>query len=97
MSKAKNVIRNILVCMLALSIPAMLGLNAVESRKYMDLRKDIISLEDKQEVLIEENKSLITDISQLSGSDRIEMIAKEKLDMRPAASGEIVRVEMKGN
>ena len=39
-----------------------------------------------------ENKKLITDISLLSSSDRIEKIAEEDLGMRQAESKEIVRV-----
>ena len=51
----------------------------------------------KQADLVEQNKKLITDISVLSSSDRIEKIATEELEMRPAESDEIVRVEMKGS
>jgi len=95
LSKAGVVIRNILICFFALCIPALLVLNAIQSRKYTELRNEVIELEKKQERLVEENKKLITDISQLSGSDRIESIAENELNMRQAESDEIVRVEMK--
>jgi cell division protein FtsL len=46
--------------------------------------------------LIESNKALVTDISVLSSSERIEKIAVEELGMRKATSDEIVRVSIKG-
>lgn len=54
-----------------------------------------MELEKKQEKLIAENKKLITDISVLSSSDRIETIAENDLGMRKAETEEIVRVEMR--
>ena len=68
---------------------------SVYREKYADLKKEVLSLERKQAELIEQNKKLITDISVLSSSDRIETIAEEELGMRKAESEEIVRVEMK--
>ena len=80
------------LCLLALSIPGLLVLNGIQSSKYRTLKKEVEDLERKQESLIEENKKLITDISLLSSSDRIEKIAEEDLGMRQAESKEIVRV-----
>ncbi len=93
--KNNNIARSISVCFLALCIPAFLIVNAVQSRKYIELRNDVIELEKKQEKLVEENKRLITEISQLSSSDRIESIAENELNMRQAESEEIVRVELR--
>ena len=81
----------------------MLGLYAMQAKKYTDLSKEIIELEAKQEKLIEENKKLIeenkklvSDISQLSSAERIERIAVEELGMHKAETEDIVRVEMTG-
>lgn len=87
----------VLVSLFALSIPGLLILNGLQSRKYTDLKDEILTLEKKEEKLIEENKKLITDISVLSSSQRIEEIAQNELGMRKAESDEIVRVDMKGN
>ena len=95
MSKVGFVVRIVFVCLAAISIPAMLMIDAVQARKYSDLRKQVISLEEKQAELIEENKKLITDISLLSSADRIERLASEELGMRKAETDEIIRVEMK--
>ena len=95
MSKVSVVFRWIMVCVLALSIHALLVMNGIQARKYTDLERQISDLEKKQADLIEQNKKLITDISLLSNTDRIEKIAKDNLNMRPAETDEIVRVEMK--
>ena len=97
MSKVGFVVRIVFVCLAAISIPTMLMIDAVQARKYSDLRKQVISLEEKQSELIEENKKLITDISLLSSADRIERLASEELGMRKAETDEIIRVEMKDN
>ncbi len=81
--------------MVALGIPGLLILNGIQSGKYQSLKKEVVDLEKKQERLIEENKRLITDISVLSSSDRIESIAENDLGMRKAETDEIVRVEMR--
>ncbi|MCQ2241298.1 cell division protein FtsL [Treponema sp.] len=94
--KIRAFFRNFFFCLLALSIPGLLVLNGIQSSKYRTLKKEVEDLERKQETLIEENKKLITDISLLSSSDRIEKIAEEDLGMRQAESEEIVRVGVPG-
>lgn len=94
--KLRAFFRNLFLCLLALSIPGLLVLNGIQSSKYRTLKKEVEDLERKQESLIEENKKLITDISLLSSSDRIEKIAEEDLGMRQAESEEIVRVGVPG-
>jgi len=94
--KIKNFFKAILICLFALSIPVMLGLYAVQAKKYTDLSKEVLELESKQEKLIEENKKLVSDISQLSSAERIEKIAVEELGMHKAEAEDIVRVEMTG-
>ena len=94
--KIKDFFKAILICLFALSIPVMLGLYAMQAKKYTDLSKEVIELETKQEKLIEENKKLVSDISQLSSAERIEKIAVEELGMHKAEAEDIVRVEMTG-
>ena len=94
--KIKDFFKAILICLFALSIPVMLGLYAMQAKKYTDLSKEVLELESKQEKLIEENKKLVSDISQLSSAERIEKIAVEELGMHKAETEDIVRVEMTG-
>ena len=84
-----------MLCLLALCIPSLLVFDAVQARKYADLAEQVRSLEKKQQQLVEENRKLITDISLLSSTERIERIAEDDLGMRKAETEEIVRVEMK--
>lgn len=92
----RDFFKKFLVCLLALVIPLMLCLYAVQAKKYTELTKEIAELERKQEKLIEDNKQLVNDISVLSSADRIEKIATEELGMHKAETEDIVRVEMTG-
>ena len=94
--KIKDFFKALLISLFALSIPVMLVLYAIQSKKYTDLTKEITELEVKQEKLIEENKKLVSDISQLSSAERIERIAVEELGMHKTEAEDIIRVEMTG-
>lgn len=95
-SKVKDFFFKIFLTIVALAIPLMLFLYALEAKKYTTLKKEVTELESKQEKLIEENKKLVSDIAVLSSADRIEKIAVEELGMHKAESEDIVRVEMTG-
>ena len=92
----KDFFSKLLLCLVVLSIPAMLCLYAVQAKKYTTLTQEVRDLEKKQEKLIEENKKLVSDIAVLSSADRIEKIAVEELGMHKAETEDIVRVEMTG-
>ncbi|MBR4180281.1 MAG: cell division protein FtsL [Treponema sp.] len=94
--KIKDFFKVIALCIFAASIPALLALYAVQAKKYTDLTKEVAELEVKQEKLIEENKKLVSDISQLSSAERIERIAVEELGMHKTEAEDIIRVEMTG-
>lgn len=93
----KNIFYKIGVCVLAAAIPALLIAYAVQTKRYADLSREIADLETKQERLMEQNKKLVSDISLLSTTDRIEKIATDELGMHKAESEDIVRVEMNGS
>lgn len=92
----KNILKNILVCLCVACIPALLIVNSIQASRYKKLVNEVSNLEKKQVELVEENKRLITNISLLSSSDRIEKIAETELNMHKAESEEIVRIEMQG-
>lgn len=85
----------IILILLAISIPGMLIIQGVQSSRYEKLENEIRKLEKEQAELIEKNNQLISEISILSSSERIEKIAVEELGMRKADSSEIIRVEVK--
>lgn len=86
----------ILNCVLALSTVALLFLYGINAKKITDLKKEIEILEKEQKQYVEENKKLVSEISQLSNPERIERIATEELGMHKADSTDILRVEMSG-
>ncbi|MCR5495886.1 MAG: septum formation initiator family protein [Treponema sp.] len=92
----KEKLLNLLTCILALLIPLVLIAYGIQTKRFSDLSKEIAELEKKQERLIEQNKKLVSDISLLSSTDRIERIATEELGMHKAETEDIVRVEMNG-
>lgn len=93
-SKAARVFRTIFYIAMAVLIPGLLILNAVQAERYMKIEREVKELEKKQVQLVEENKKLITDISILSSAQRIGNIAENELEMHKAETEEIVRVEM---
>ena len=92
----KNVFLKIAVCVFVLLIPCMLFMYGFQAKRYSKLRLEIKALEKKQEMLIEENKKIVNEISILSSADRIEKMAVEELGMHKAQAEDIVRVEMTG-
>lgn len=78
-----------------IAIPALLIFEVYQAHKYTKLQKEIDALEKKQVELVEENRQLITEISILSSSNRIEKIAETELGMHRAKTEDIVRVELK--
>ncbi|MBQ0003765.1 MAG: cell division protein FtsL [Treponema sp.] len=97
MKKCSGLLKKIFYIIVAVLIPGLLILNAVQAERYMKIEREIKELEKKQVALVEENKKLITDISLLSSSTRISQIAENDLGMHKAESDEVVRVEMKKN
>ena len=97
MNGKRNRIFKILPFVVAILIPLLLGLEVWQTERYRKLQKEIRELENKQVELVEENKKLISDISVLSSSERIEKIAEEELNMHKAETKDIVRIEIKGN
>jgi cell division protein FtsL len=97
MKNGKELRIRILVCLAAFAIPALLVLDTMQARRYAKLENQVKDLEQQQTQLVEENKKLVTDISVLTSSDRIEKIAGEELGMHKAKTDEIIRVEIKGN
>lgn len=94
--KIEFVMKNVLVCILAISIPCLLILNVAQVKKYVKLEKETQAIEKKQYEVIEENKRLVATISKLASPDRIELLAQDTLHMEKANPEDIIRVEIKG-
>ena len=87
--------QKLIACGFAMSIPLLLAVDSMQARRYTKLEQGVTALERKQKDLVEQNKKLITSISILSSSERIEKIASEHFGMRKATSSEIVRIDVK--
>ena len=93
LKKEKKVSR-VSIYFIALLIPSFLCLDSMQSLKYVSIQREIRELEKTEAKIIEKNKTLIADISNLSSTSRIEAIAVNELAMRKATSSEIMRVEV---
>lgn len=87
----------ILSIIFALGIPLLLLIYGSQSAKSGELSREVWALERREDMLIEQNKKLVADISVLSSSARIEDIAKNELGMQKASRDEIIRVEVLQN
>jgi cell division protein FtsL len=80
--------------LMALSIPALLGLAAWQSSRYGDLEREISQLEKNQEEWIENNKRLIAGISVLSAPERIEHIARDELGLEKKQPEDVLQIHI---
>lgn len=96
-TKTKNVLYKISACVLAILIPVLLIAYGFQTKKYIDLSREVGKLEKTQENLIEQNKKIVGDMSLLMNTDEIEKKAQGELGMHKAESEDIVRVEMNGS
>ncbi|MDR2803594.1 MAG: cell division protein FtsL [Treponema sp.] len=71
----------IFLYIMALSVPLSFGAAVWQSARYTALKREMQFLIERQEEWIDNNKRLITDISVLSSSARIEEFAKENLGL----------------
>lgn len=94
--KKKQILSAAAGCFIAVLIPLLLIAYGFQTKRYADLSREITALEKKQEELIEQNKKLVSDISLLLSTDRIEKVAADELGMHKAETEDIVRVEMNG-
>ncbi len=90
----RQILRSTAFGLLTLSIPVLLFLAMFQMHRYMTLDKQVTELNNAQYELIDDNRRLVSDISVLTSSERIEAIAIERYGMHLASSDEIVRVEV---
>lgn len=86
----------ILLFSAVLAIPVLIGLNTWQSCRYMDIDKEIKTLEKTQADWVESNKRLIAGIAVLSSAQRIEHIARTDLDMKKIKPENVLLVKIEG-
>lgn len=80
---------------LVLAIPLMLFAVVWQSSRFSALKREALTIELRQEEVIDSNKLLISGISLLSTPERIEKVAVSELSMRRALKDEILRIALK--
>lgn len=87
-------IKNICALLLAIAIPVLLFSIVWQSHRYTSLEREIVRIEREQQLLVEENRRMISGISVLSTPERIQRVATEDLGMRKAETYEIMRISI---
>ena len=88
--------RLILFYVIVLSIPLTLGICAHQAARYDALKKEMSRLMDEQELLVDTNKRLITEIAGLSSSARIEDFARNTLGMDKKDPEDVLQIHIFG-
>ncbi|MCL2758974.1 MAG: septum formation initiator family protein [Treponema sp.] len=88
--------RYLLLYFLVLTIPLCLGLLVWQSNRYQSLTKEITRLEQTQAEWIESNKKLIAGIGEYSSPERIESLAKDRLDLQKIPPEYFLQVRIMG-
>lgn len=89
-------VKKICLYMMVLSIPLFLMGAVWQGDRYAALRAEVDWLTERQEMVIEENRRLIAEITVLSSSARIENIARTSLGLEKKAPEEVIEVTIKG-
>ncbi|MFA6508219.1 MAG: cell division protein FtsL [Treponemataceae bacterium] len=79
---------------IALSIPALLGLQAWQSARYARVENELRTLEKSQVEWLESNKRLIAGMAILGSSERIEKIAVHNLGMHKIKPESVLQVRI---
>lgn len=87
--------KRILLYLMAISLPLLLGLQAVQERRYAVVEAELRSLERSQVDWIESNKRLIAGMAVLRSSSRIERIARDELGMKKIAPEAVLQVQVR--
>jgi cell division protein FtsB len=89
--------RYVFLYVMMLTIPLFLGLLVRQSARYAELERSVKQLEQSQEDWVESNKRLITGISLLLASERIEHIAVNELGLSKIQPEDVLQIRIKGN
>lgn len=86
--------KRILLYLMAISLPLIMGFQALQARRYAVVEAELRSLERSQVEWIESNKRLIAGMAVLRSSARIERIAKDELGMKKIAPEAVMQVKV---
>jgi cell division protein FtsL len=81
--------------LIAVSIPAVLGLQAWQSSRYARVEAEVRALEKAQIEWLESNKRLIAGMAVLGSSERIERVAMNDLGMQKIKPEAVLQVHVR--
>jgi hypothetical protein len=84
----------VLLFFTVLAIPLFLAINAWQANECGEIRSQIKKNEISQESLVEENKTVIAEISNLLAVDRLETEAQNRLGLRKIRPEDITLIIM---
>jgi len=88
--------RYALIFFMVLSIPLLLGLNAWQSNKCGELRREINRIQREQVELMEKNRETTAKITELLATDRLEKDAREKMGLKKMQPEDIFLIRITG-
>ena len=88
--------RYLLPYFLVITIPLFLGFLVWQSNRYQNLSGELVRLEQTQTEWVESNKRLIAGISEYSSPDRIDDIARNRLELRKIPPEYFLQVRITG-
>ena len=88
---------NVLLYLIAFTIPMFLGLNAWQSVRYSNMERQARTLEADQEKWVENNKRLIADIATITSSEEIENIARYELNLEKIRPENVLQIWIDNN
>ena len=86
-------VRRILIVTLIVITPALFLANVWQSYRFNRVEARFRDLQTQHLNILEENKRLIVGIAGLRSPSRIQELAREELDLRPATAEQIERID----
>ena len=78
------------------TIPCFLGVNAWQANECGKIRNDIKRIERSQENRVEENKTVVAEISNLLSVDKLETDARKKLGLKKVRPEDVMLIIIGG-
>jgi len=88
--------RYAMIFFMALTIPLFLGLNALQSNKCSELKREINRIQQEQVELLEKNREVAARITELLATDKIEKDARERLGLKKKRPEDIFLINITG-
>ena len=86
----------ILLFLMVLTIPAFLGINAVQANKCGELRREINRLQRVQAEIVERNRQAAAEVTEMLSTARLETAAREKPGLEKMRPENVLLINITG-